>query len=161
VKFAAEDSLDAGGYSFSAAALGQQQVGDGVVFHLGEPNLPDAISSGTVNLPGGHYSSVKVLAAAVEGNQAGQTFVVNYADGASATFNQSLHDWAETGNYRGESIAAELPYRATADGSEDGGPFYTRAYSFALDSSKTVRGISLPANRNVVVLAITLVPAAQ
>ena len=159
VKFAAEDSLDAGGYSFSAAALGQQQVGDGVVFHLGEPNLPNAISSGTVDLPPGHYSSVKVLAAAVEGNQAGQAFVVNYADGTSATFNQSLHDWTETGNYRGESIAAELPYRATADGSEDGGPFYTRAYSFALDNGKTVRNISLPANRNVVVLAITLVPA--
>ena len=158
VKFAAEESLDAGGYALSAPALGPDQVGEEVVFHLGPPNVPDAVSGKTVDLPAGHYSYVKVLADAVEGNQTGQAFVVNYTDGTSSTFDQNLHDWAETGNYEGESIAAELPYRATADGDEDGGPFYTRAYSFKLDTGKTVRSISLPANRNVVVLAITLVP---
>ncbi len=160
-KFAIADSLDRGGYSFSAQTLGQEQVGDEVVFHLGPQNAPDAVTSATVDLPAGRYSSVNLLAAAVEGNQREQAFVVKYADGTSSTFSQSLHDWAQTSNYHGESIAAELPYRATADGSQDGGPFYTRAYSFPLDGSKTVRSISLPDNRNVVVLAMTLVPVVE
>ena len=161
VKFAMQDSLDAGGYSFSAQTLGSDQVGDEVVFRLGPANVPDAVSGATVDLPAGRYSSVKLLAVAVEGNQTAQAFEVNYADGTSSTFSQSLHDWAQARNYSSESIAAELPYRVTADGTEDGGPFYAHAYSFSLDSSKAVRSISLPANRNVVVLAITLVPAGQ
>ncbi|MGB6988689.1 MAG: hypothetical protein WBD89_05600, partial [Candidatus Sulfotelmatobacter sp.] len=107
------------------------------------------------------YSSVNLLAAAVEGNQRAQEFQVNYADGTSTTFSQSLHDWAMSGNFTGESTAAELPYRVTAEGSEDGGLFFARAYSFKLDPGKEVRSISLPENRNVVVLAITLVPVGQ
>lgn len=158
-KFSESDALDASGTALSANTLGQEQVGDEVVFHLGPANVPNAVSGKSVDIPAGHYSSVKLLAVAVEGNQTGQPFVVNYADGTSSTFTQSLRDWADNRNYRGESIAAELPYRATADGDQDSGPFYTRAYSFSLDSGKTVRSISLPANRNVVVLAITLVPA--
>ncbi|MGC9225301.1 MAG: glycoside hydrolase family 38 C-terminal domain-containing protein [Terracidiphilus sp.] len=161
VKFAGANSLDSDGSSFSAQTLGRDQVGDEVVFHLGPPNAPDAVSSKTVDLPEGRYRSVTLLAAAVDGNQPAQTFVVNYTSGNPSTFSQSLHDWSSSRNYQGESIAAELPYRATADGGQDSGPFYARAYSFALDSSRTVHSISLPANRNVVVLAVTLVPAAK
>jgi hypothetical protein len=160
-KFAEADSMDAGGYSLSAQTLGQEQVGDEVVFRLGPQNAPDAVTSRTVDLPAGRYSSVKILAMAVDGNQTAQAFTVNYADGTSSTSNQSLHDWAESQNFTGESIAAELPYRVAADGSEASGPFYARAYSFKLDTGKPVRSISLPQNRNVVVLALTLVPAAQ
>jgi alpha-mannosidase len=159
-KFAEADSMDAGGYSLSADTLGQEQVGDEVVFRLGPQNAPDAVTSRTVDLPAGRYSSLKILAMAVDGNQTAQAFTVNYADGTSSTSNQSLHDWAESRNFTGESIAAELPYRVAADGSEDSGPFYARAYSFKLDTGKQVRSISLPQNRNVVVLAMTLVPAA-
>ena len=160
-KFVADHSFDRGGYSLSAETLGKEQVGDGVVFHLGPQNAPDAVTGTTVDLPAGRYSSVNLLAAAVEGNQRAQEFQVNYADGTSTTFSQSLHDWAMSGNFTGESTAAELPYRVTAEGSEDGGLFFARAYSFKLDPGKEVRSISLPENRNVVVLAITLVPVGQ
>jgi hypothetical protein len=51
-----------------------------------------------------------------------------------------------------------MTYRATGDGGKDASPFYTHAYSFPLDPGKTVQSISLPANRDVVVLGITLVP---
>ena len=161
VKFTGANSLDSDSSSFSAQTLGQDQVGDEVVFHLGPSNLPDAVSGKTVDLPAGHYRSVTLLAAAVDGNQPAQAFVVHYANGSPSTFTQSLHDWSSDRNYPGESIAAELPYRATADGGQDSGPFYAHAYSFTLDSSRTVRSISLPANRNVVVLAVTLVPAGK
>ena len=160
-KFAEADSIDAGGYSLSAQTLGQEQVGDEVVFRLGPQNAPDAVTSRMVDLPAGRYSSLKILALAVDGNQTAQAFTVNYADGTSSTSDQSLHDWAESQNFTGESIAAELQYRDAADGSEDSGPFYARAYSFKLDAGRQVRSISLPQNRNVVVLAMTLVPAAE
>jgi flagellar assembly factor FliW len=44
------------------------------------------------------------------------------------------------------------------NGEKDSNPFNAFAYSFSLDNSKTVRSVSLTSNRNVVVLAMTLVP---
>jgi alpha-mannosidase len=55
----------------------------------------------------------------------------------------------------------QVPYRLVADGSKDGNPFNLCAYSFTLDAMKTVRSISLPDNRNVLVFAITLVPSGR
>jgi hypothetical protein len=84
-KFAETDSMDGGGYSLSAQTLGQEQVGDEVVFRLGPQNAPDAVTSRTVELPAGRYNSVKILAIAVEGNQKTQAFTMNYADDTSST----------------------------------------------------------------------------
>ena len=95
----------------------------------------------------------------VEGRQDNQSFTVNYADGTSATFMQSLSDWSGGGRLRGESIAARTAYRVVADGSKDGNPFNLFAYSFPLDGHKAITSVTLPGNRNVVVLAATLVPA--
>jgi alpha-mannosidase len=156
--FAPSASLDQGGYSFSEKLLGTEQVGDGVVFKLGPPNAPDAVSGKTIALPAGKFTSLKILADAVEGDQELQTFSVNYADGTSSTFAQSLSDWASPGSFKGESMAVEMAYRLAGDKSTDASPFYSHAYSFNLDKDKVVRSLTLPINPNVVVLAITLVP---
>jgi alpha-mannosidase len=150
-------SLDQGGYSLSEHALGSEQVGDGVVFKLGPANAPDVVSSKTVALPAGKFTSLKLLALAVDGDQELQTFSVNYADGTSSTFTQSLSDWASPGSFKGESVATEMPYRLAGDNSLDASPFYAHAYSFDLDKGKVVQSVSLPGNRQVLVLAITLV----
>ena len=55
-------------------------------------------------------------------------------------------------------MAVNMPYRLRGDGSKDGRRFHLYGYSFALDRSKEVSSVTLPANRNVVVLAVTLVP---
>jgi len=55
-------------------------------------------------------------------------------------------------------MAASVPYRLGGDGEPDDGPFHVFGYSFDLDSNKAVRSVSLPNNRNVVVLAMTLIP---
>jgi len=52
-----------------------------------------------------------------------------------------------------------MPYRVGGRGSKDSNTFYGYAYSFDLDNKKTVRSITLPSNRDVLILAITLVPA--
>ena len=139
--------------------MGSEQIGDGVVFKIGPANAPNVVTGKTVTLPAGKFSSVKLLAVGVNGTQEMQTFVVSYADGTSSSFTQSLSDWAEPRSLTGQSVAASLPYRLTGDGSKDSRTFYGYAYSFDLDSTKTVRSISLPSNREVLVFAITLVPS--
>jgi hypothetical protein len=116
------------------------------------------VTSKTVALPAGEFSSLKILALGVNGAQELQTFTVTYADGTSSSYSQSLSDWAGPGHFTGERAAVSMPYRLTADGSKDARLFYADAYSFDLDSNKEVRSISLPRNRDVLVLALTLVP---
>jgi alpha-mannosidase len=157
--FAPTASLDEDGYAFSERLLGSEQVGGGVVFKLGPVNAPDAVSGKTVSLPAGRFTSLKVLALAVNGNQELQTFGVKYADDTSSTFARNLSDWAASGNLDGESSAVDLPYRLVSDGSQDSNPFHIHAYSFTLDAGKEVRSITLPSNRDVLVFAMTLVPA--
>ena len=79
-----ETSLDKVGYAFSRQLLGDEQVGAGVIFNLGQANAPDAVTSKTVTLPADDFSSLKILASGVNGNQEMQTFGVNYADGTSS-----------------------------------------------------------------------------
>ena len=160
-KFDAEASLDGEGAAFPALPLAQDPVGDGVIFHLGPADAPDAVTSKTVDLPPGRYASLRVLATAVEGNQTRQTFSLNYTDGTSTAVTQSLSDWAGAPHFHGESEGATVPYRVMGDGSVDGNPFHLSAYTFALDPTKEVKSITLPSNRNVIVFAMTLVPASK
>ena len=93
----------------------------------------------------------------MNGNQANQTFTVNYTDGTSTTFTQSLSDWRSPQGYAGESVALATAYRNTSSGGRTTGTFDVYGYSFAVDSTKTVASITLPDNSDVVVLAIDVV----
>jgi hypothetical protein len=157
-KFSPSASLDGDGYAFSEQLLGTEQVGGGVVFKIGPVNAPDVVTGKTIALPAGRFTSLKVLAVGINGDQELQTFSVTYADGTSSTFTQNLSDWAAPRNYGGESVAFKLPYRLVAEGSKDSRSFYGYAYSFDLDKNKEVRSLSLPSNRGVVVFGVTLVP---
>ena len=160
-KFDPDASLDGDGYSFSEQLLGSEQVGEGVVFKLGPANAPNAVTGKTVGLPAGKFSSLKILAIGVNGAQEMQTFTVTYADGTSSSFTQSLSDWAYPRNFTGESEAVTMPYRLTADGEKDSRTFYAFGYSFSLDPNKVVRSMSLPSNRDVLIFAMTAVPATR
>jgi len=65
-----------------------------------------------------------VLAVGVNGDREMQTFTITYADGESASFSQSLNDWASPRKFSGESVAFGIPYRLVADGSKDSRTFY-------------------------------------
>jgi alpha-mannosidase len=156
--FAAKSSLDGGGFAFSEQLLGATQVWDGVLFKLGPANAPDVVTSKVVNLPAGKFIALKVLATGVEGNQEQQDFTVTYSDGSSTSFSQNLSDWFTPQNFNGESTAVAMNYRLSGDGSKDSSRFHIYGYSFDVDKTKTVRSITLPDNRNVVVFAITLAP---
>jgi hypothetical protein len=152
----ATGGLDGGGRAYSAALLGPLQIVNGTPFSFGPANALDAVSSATIPLPSGHYSTLSLLGSGVNGNQVAQTFVVTYTDGTTTTFTQSLSDWCTPQNNPGESRAIAMNYRNNSTGTRDTRPLALYGYTFTLASGKTLSSITLPKNRNVVVLAMSL-----
>ncbi len=146
--------LDKDGSAYSSNLLGSSLTWSGTDFTFGPANAPDAYSSETITLPAGQYSTLNVLATAVNGNQTGQTFTVTYTDGTTTTITQSLSDWFTPQSYAGESTALSMAHRDTSSGTEDNRTFNLYGYSFAINSAKTLASVTLPNNRNVVVLAL-------
>jgi hypothetical protein len=150
--------LDTEGYAYSAALLGTSLVWGGSTFTLGAAGVADAVSSTAIALPAGNDSTLNILATAVNGAQTGQSFVVTYTDGSTSTFKQNVSDWFYPQNFAGESQALKMAYRIAPSGATSTGPVYLYGYSFALNSAKTVKSLTLPTNRNVVVFAVDLTP---
>jgi len=148
--------LDTGGSSYSATLLGTSVTWSNLTFALGTAGTANTTAGVTIPLPAGQYTTLNLLATAVDGNQTAQTFVVTYTDGTSTTINQSLSDWYAPQSYTGESKAVTMAYRLLPTGAKDARTFYLYGYSFAINSAKTVASLTLPKNRYVVVLAATL-----
>jgi hypothetical protein len=163
------NSLDGVGSVYSANLLNSGLDFNGVQFAFGPANAPDAVTgsgSGSIALPAGTFATLQMLATGIEGNQTSQAITVTYTDNSTSQFTQSFSDWCSalngggcvsTGNNPGESVAVAMPYRDTTTG-PDNRVFYLYHYSFALNPTKTVQSLTLPDNRNVVVLAVSLTP---
>ena len=164
--FSADGGLDGGGAAYSANLLNDTaKSGEDIVvgpskFHLAGSNVPDVVYAAgqTLALPGGFYSELKVLGTAVQGDQTDQKFILHYTDGTSQTVSLSFSDWSALGGYAYESIAIQTPYRDYNDGSQDAQAFNVYLYTYPLYPSKQIKSITLPNNRNLVFLAITLAP---
>ena len=162
-------SMDGVGSVYSANLLNSGLDFNGVQFSFGPANAPNAVTgsgSGPIALPAGTFGTLQMLATGIEGNQASQTITVTYTDSSTSQFTQSFSDWCSalngggcvsTGNNPGESVAVAMPYRDTTTGPDDR-VFYLYHYSFTLNATKTVRSLTLPNNRDVVVLAVSLTP---
>ena len=152
--------LDGKGNDYAGNLLGSSISWSGATFTFGAAGGIDAASGGTIALPAGGYSSIDLLATGVNGNQVNQLFVVTYTDGTTTNITQSMSDWHTPQGYAGESPVLQMAYRITSNGTLDDRPFYLYGYSLATNSAKTVKSITLPKNRNVVVLAVDAVPGA-
>ncbi len=153
--------FDGGGSAYSANLLGTSVTWNNITFPLGPANAPDAVSNTTVNLPPGHYSSLAMLGALV--NNAippSGTFVVTYTDGTTSSTTQSLSDWVYPLNYAGETNVTCVPYRNTSGGGQDGHLTCVYGYQIPLDNTRIVQSLTLPATRNIVMLAMALVAPA-
>jgi hypothetical protein len=146
--------LDGVGYAYSSTLLGTSVSALGGTFTLGAPNVANAVANATIALPAGSYSTLQFLAAGVNGNQANQSFKVTYTDGTTTTFTQSVSDWFTPQNYAGETTAVSMAYRLST--TKDNRTFRLYGYQLTLNAGKQVKSITLPANRNVVVLAVNL-----
>ena len=154
----ANGGIDTFGDAYSGKLLGSSVTWNGSTFTMGAAGGPSGVSGLTLSLPAGNYSTLNLLATGVQGNQVNQTFIVTYTDGTTTRIQQSLSDWFRPQSYSGESKAVTMAYRLTGNGTTGTGPFYLYGYSFSIDPTKTVKSLTLPANRRVVVLASTLVP---
>jgi hypothetical protein len=148
--------LDTHGYTISGTLVGSTVTWGAVTFDLGAAGAANAVSNSTIALPSGNYTTLNLLAAGVNGNQLHQKFVVTYTDGTTTTITQSMSDWFTPQNYTGESRAVTMAYVLTPTGAQRPGTYYLYGYSFAINSAKTVKSVTLPANRNVIVLGATL-----
>ncbi len=153
--------LDGEGNALSANLLGTSQTWDAVPFVIGAAGSNNVVQATgqTVTLPQGRYAQLDLLATAVNGNQINQTFTVNYTDGTSTTYTQSISDWHTPQSYAGEYVAVTTAYRNTSGGSTDNRTFDVYGYIIPVDRSKTVSFITLPNDKNVEVLAINAVAA--
>jgi subtilase family serine protease len=151
-----DGGLNGSSTAYSANLIGVQQTLAGTLFYFGPANAPDAVSAKTVSLPSGQFSRINLLATGVNGSQTAQVFKVTYTDGTASTFTQNLSDWFTPQNFAGETKGLTMPYRDNGQGQKDNRTFYLYEYTFALTASKTVASITLPNNRNVVVLAASL-----
>ena len=154
-----DGGLNGSSTAYSANLLGVQQTIRGMLFYFGPANAADAVSGKTVALPSGQFSNINLLATGVNGSQVAQVFKVTYSDGTSSTFTQNLSDWFTPQNFAGETKAMAMPYRDNGQGQKDNRTFYLYQYTFALTANKTVVSITLPNDRNVVVLAASLTNA--
>jgi hypothetical protein len=154
------NGVDGFGNALSANLLGTSLTVSGQTFKFGTPGTANATSSTTIPIPAGNYGTVNIVGLGVNGNQPNQTFTVNYTDGTSSAFTQSMSDWYAPQNYTGETIALTMAYRLTSTGAQDSasGTPHVYEYSFAVNSTKSVASLTLPANRNVVVLAVNASP---
>jgi hypothetical protein len=148
--------IDTFGSAYSANLLGSSVDWAGVTFKLGVAGAASAVAGSTLALPAGNFATLNLLATGVHGNQPDQDFVVTYTDGSTTTLTQSLSDWGRPQSYSGESAALTMAYRLTRTGAQQTGPVYLYGYAFAIDPTKTVKTLTLPRNRAVVVLAVIL-----
>ncbi|HEY2402146.1 MAG TPA: FN3 associated domain-containing protein, partial [Steroidobacteraceae bacterium] len=156
--------IDSQGNAYAADQLGSSVSWAGRTFTVGAPGIKDAITSAVITLPPGKYASLSILATAVNGNQLGQHLTVTYSDHSTTTLTQDFSDWsfaAFNGPLANESVALITEYRVTANGSRDNNEFNVYGYIFNLDSSKTVSSLTLPNNKNVVLLAVDLSTAPE
>lgn len=155
--------VDGGGYTYSANLLNDVAAGEEITvgpskFHLGPSGALNVVygAGQTIPVPSGFFTALKLLGTGVGGNQANQTFTVNYMDGSSSTFQQSFNDWFAGPGNPNESVAIKMAYRNSSNGTPGGGPLYLYLYTLPLTPTKRVKSIVLPNNKNVVLFSITL-----
>lgn len=152
--------FDSNGSAISSTLIGTSLTYAGVPYTFLAADQNDVARNTTITIPTGNFTTLHMLAAATNGNQNNQTFTVTYTDGTTTNFTQGISDWYTPQNYSGESTALTMAYRNSANGTKDNRTFNIYHYSFALSPGKAVTSLKLPANNNVSVLALTLVPAA-
>jgi Bacterial Ig-like domain (group 3)/MBG domain (YGX type) len=156
--------FDSNKYVYSAQQLGGKVAYAGMQFALGARNVPDAVTSATLqpvasNDWTGQYAMLYLIGAAANSAQPAQNFTVTYSDGTNTTQAISMSSWQSPQSFPGETIVASTTYANTSAGGRVAGTFDLYGYRLALDPAKIVTGIVLPDNADVIVLAAALGPA--
>ncbi|MFZ0686674.1 MAG: chitobiase/beta-hexosaminidase C-terminal domain-containing protein [Terriglobales bacterium] len=144
------------GDAYNSGSLGTSATYQGLTFTFGPANAPDGVTSETIPLPAGSYSQLFLLGAGSYGAQANQNFVVTYTDGTTSTFTQTVSDWWNSQGYPGETVVASPANIILSNGTVDSQTVHVYGYTFNLTAGKTAASVTLPSNRQVVVLGMGL-----
>ncbi|MGA3226918.1 MAG: FG-GAP-like repeat-containing protein [Acidobacteriaceae bacterium] len=146
-------------YSYKQLGNGSVSFG-GTTYTLGQPTVPNAITSGAVyTLPSqGNYSTVYLIGTAITTGQTKQPFILTYTTGKAVTETLDMSSWAQSAGYADETIVAATPYANTQGGGQvsapAGGAFNLYGYQLTADPTRTLVSVSVPNNRNVVIMAL-------
>jgi hypothetical protein len=157
------NSFDNDGYSYSTTTLGSTVVWNGLTFNMGPANAPDAVATPTgaasglvIPLPAGTFTDLFMLGAMVNNINANQTFIVTYTDNSTTVFNQNMSDWFNAAGWPGEAVVNCSEKRNFDDGSTQPDSVCVFGYDIPLNVNKTVKSITLPNTRNIVMLSMDL-----
>ncbi len=148
--------FDNDGYSYSTAKIGATIVWNGLTFNMGPANAQDAVANETINLPAGQYTNLYMLGAMVNNIAASQTFTVTYTDNTTTQVTQNMSDWVYAAGWPGESVVNCNYDRNFDDGTTQADSVCVYGYQIPLNSSKTVKSVTLPNTRNIVMLSMDL-----
>ncbi len=148
--------FDNDGYSYSTATLGSTVVWNGMTFDIGPPNAKDAVWGGTITLPTGKYTDLFMLGAMVNNIPPAETFTVTYTDGTTTVLNQNMSDWFNAAGWPGEAVVNCSEKRNYQDGTSQADSVCVYGYDIPLDDTKTVKSVTLPNTRNIVMLSMNL-----
>jgi hypothetical protein len=164
--FSGTGGLDSDGSALSGNLLGTTEHYNGYQYVIAPSsttvNNVVYAAGQTITLPQGNYSELELLADHTNGSLTTDSLTVTYTDNSTQTFSQSFSDWysGTANDYNNETIAVTMGYRDTSTGTEDARTFYVYNYQFALNTTKTIKSITLPSDTNLEVLAMDLAPVA-
>ena len=148
--------FDNSGNSYSSNLVGSSVVFSGQTFSLGPANLPDAVTSTTIALPQGNFAALSLIGAAAADGLPAQPFTITYTDGSTAIVNISLSTWTRWAGYTGETIVSTTGHLNNGGGGRTTANVNLYGYQIPLDSTRVVQSITLPNNRNIVIVAMSL-----
>ncbi len=154
-------SYRAKGFDGNDAAFSFQQLGSalqykGASFPLLSPDVQNAATSSTIQLPAGNYSTLYLLGAAAGTDQLAQVFTLHYADGTSSSQSLDLSSWTSSTTYADETVVASTTMQNLADGTQRASVSRVYGYSLSVDATRVVKSVALPDNPQVILLAAAL-----
>ncbi len=127
---------------------------------MGQPTVPNSITNGAVyTLPSpGKYANVYLIGTATTTGQTKQPFILTYSTGSPVTETLDMSSWAKSAGYADETIVAATAYANNQAGGQvaapAGGAFNLYGYQLTADPTRTLVSVSVPNNRNVVIMAL-------
>ncbi len=153
-----QPGFDNNGLTYSYKLLNNGQVNYvGTTFTLGQPNIPNAITSGAVYSLGqaqGSYTNVYLIGAAIAA-QNNVPFVLTYSDGSTTAVPVNMSAWTASAGKAGETVLATMDYANNQSGAKvNSGTYYLYGYQLPVNPGKTLVSVTLPNTRNVVIMAM-------
>jgi hypothetical protein len=151
--------FDNNGLTYSYKLLNNGQVNyAGTTFTLGQPGVPNALTSGAVyTLPAqGNYSTVYLIGAAIT-TATNVPFLLTYSDGTtSSPVVATMSAWTSSTGAAGETslIPTTMTYANNKAGNKVAGTYYLYGYQLPVDPTRTLVSVTLPNTRNVVIMAL-------